>query len=335
MGLERLRHLYLRRVVAPLLGVVGHRATQRLAVALARRVHDLNTPARRIAEQRFRSSDLFVHANDVRTHEVVRGMYEHIGRFWSESLFLRRRLHPSSWQQHVEIGNRPELEALAAEDRGCIFATACFGNPAVAAIALGHLYRPIHVLVDYLHQPALRDWQKELYSLPNVRPIVRQDASNALPRVLRGGGAVMMLVEHERRRGRAVETRFLGAKLRCYPTAERLAKWHNVPIIPMTCRRGDRPFTFVVETHGRLNVDPHTATEGAVTSQMMASLERAILRCPEQYMWSVGAATAATAPRPEARNASGALANLAVPAASSIPKKAPRADSPGPIIGAC
>lgn len=319
VNLERLRHLYLRRVVAPLLGVVGHRATQRLAVALGRRVHDLNTPSRRIAEQRLRSCELIGHADDTRTSEIVRRMYEHIGRFWAESLFLRRRLHTASWQQHVEIENMPELEGLASSPRGCIFATACFGNPPVAAIALGQLFRPIHVLVDYLHQPVLRDWQQELYSLPNVRPIMRQEASNTLPRVLRSGGAVMMIVEHERRRGRALEARFLAAKLRCYPTAERLAKWFDVPIIPLTCRRCDRPFSFKLETHGRLTVDQNAATEGTVTRQLMAALEHAILQCPEQYMWTVGVTQPTPATRPQARHASGVLTNLTASAATPLP----------------
>lgn len=289
MNPETLRHLYLRRIIAPALSVLGRGPVERLAVALGRRVYELGTPGRRIAEARLRLSSPAT-ATPRAVSAVARSMYEHLGRFWTEAIFLRRTLRASSWRNFVDVPREPALRALAQSGRGCLLATAYFGNPAAAAVALGEIFRPVYVIADYLAQPMLAAWQRELYSLPRVRPVTRTDAPRLIPRVLSSGGAVLMIAEQERRRGRGVEVDFLGARRRCYPTLDRLARWHRASVAAVVCRRNQGNMSFTLELLDAVepeNAPVDAGDDGGITRRIMAALERAIRQNPDQYLWSI------------------------------------------------
>lgn len=289
LNLETVRHAYLRRVVTPVLGAAGPALTERLARRLGRGVHSMNTPGRRNAEHRIRAA-LGPDATEEEVAAIVEGMYDHIARFWSEAVFLRRRLGEASWRKYVNIEDESNLQELADTRRGCILTTAYFGNPAACAIALGHIFRPVYVLVDYLAQPALRSWQKDFYDWPNLRPIDARKAAEHLPRVLADGGAVLMICEHTRSRGRVTEAQFLGNTLRCYPTLDRLSQWYDVPVAVVTCIRGNSPFSFALAVHEIFEPATAASDDGRVTRHTLAAMERAILRHPAQYLWSVSGA---------------------------------------------
>lgn len=279
-----MRHVYLCRVVAPLCGALGFDATHALARKLAARVRDLNLPGRARAAKRISSAIHGLTAGEVES--LVAQMYDHQGRFWAEALFARRLFRDRSWRRFVELRSEDALRFHAA--RGCILATAYFGNPAVAALVLGQILRPVYVIVDMFRQPTLRTWQRELYSHRWVRPIERRDAASVVPSVLRGGGAVLMIAEQERRHGRAVDVEFLGRRMHCYPTLGRLSRWFDVPIAVITCRRTKAPFRFELKLHDTTRFESGDVDESDVVTRVMAALEDAILGSdPSQYLWSV------------------------------------------------
>ena len=151
---------------------------------------------------------------------------------------------------------------------------------------MGRIFRPVHVLVDWLAQPALASWQRSLYAQPQVRPIDVREAGRILPQVLSGGGAVFMVCEHERQRPRGIPTRFLGRDLNFAPTLGRLSRWFDVPVGVLTCRRNPRPFSFDLALHEVVEHDPASTDDGQVVRQVMAALDDAVMQHPEQYLWS-------------------------------------------------
>ncbi len=286
MNLESLRYLYLRRVVGTMFSMLGVGLGESLARRMARRVYDLNTAGRRLAEGRIRAA----FGEDSCREDIARitaEMYAHIGRFWIEALHAQRRLGRSSWQQYVDVKEESAFRSLSDGKRGCVLATGYFGNPAVGALALGRIFRPLHVIVDTFVHPYLRAWQRDIFASRWLRPIDRRDAASAVPRVLGDGGALMMICEHERPHGRGVRTEFLGRSLNCYPTLGRLAKWYDVPIGVFTCRRGGQPFSFSLELDACVEHDPSDLTEEGVVRRVMSHLEAAVMRHPEQYLWSL------------------------------------------------
>ncbi|MBN2562839.1 MAG: hypothetical protein JXQ75_18100 [Phycisphaerae bacterium] len=308
MDLEAIRYVYLRRMVATILGALGLDVTRAIAGRLARGVFDLHTPGRHRAETRLREAMGPV-TDDAAITTIVAAMYRHIGRFWTETLFAKRLLRDASWRRFVRVEDEAALRAMADAPRGCVLATAYYGNPVVGACAMGQIFRPVHVIVDKLAQPQLRAWQDELYSRRWVRPIDWRAAANVVPAVLRRGGAVMMICEHERRGGKAVPARFLGRTLDCYPTLGRLSQWFDVPVAVVTCRReGEDAFSFVLDLHTVIErqaacssdsgLDSSRAPAGpsndGVVRQVMATLEQAIMAHPEQYLWSTPTIATAT-----------------------------------------
>jgi len=248
MNVEMLRYAYLRRVVGTGLQAVGLDASLRLATGLARRVFNLDTLGRRRAQDRVAAA-LGRTTNDEAVVATVASMYEHVGRFWIEALFARRLLKPTSWRKRIRVHDAEALLAARQKGRGCLLATAYCGNPAAGILALGRLLRPVHVLVDFLAQPYLRAWQDELYADRDVRPIDRAAAARELPNVLQDGGTVVLIAEHERRRGKGVPVDFLGRRMRCYPTVARLARLFEVPVGAFTCRRDRRAMSFQLSFH--------------------------------------------------------------------------------------
>lgn len=283
MPAEAMRHIYLRRIVAPVLRALGPTRSERVVRRLSAGVADLQTPSRAVAEARIREA-VGRAADPAKVRHISRGMYDNIARFWIEALFVRRKLGGAGWRRHVSVNGEDRLESFARSGRGCLLATAYFGNPAAAAVALGQIFRPVHVVADFFGQPQLRAWQGELYSLPTIRIIERRAAGEAIPGILKSGGAVFLICEQERARGSAIEVPFLGRTVRCYPTLDRLAKWFNVPTVAVACHRNDTPLSFTLDV---AEIVDGECEDGEVTRRTMAALESAILRRPEQYLWSI------------------------------------------------
>lgn len=283
-----MRMLYVRHVVTTATGALGPAISMAFARWLARGVFDLNSPVRQRAE---RNVDLAMgpELSRERREEIVRSMYEHLAAFWVEALLARRKLRPSSWRHRVTVENESRLRAAAEDPRGVLFTTAYFGSPALLAYALGQICRPIHVVIDEVEHPILRSWQSELYRQPNIEPIPVRLALRRLPTVLAGGGKVLILGEHGRRRGRAIEVPYLGRVCRCFPTVAVLARWCDVPVWWAVGRRMDWDQRFMVQAGAVADprtVPDTTEAEATITERYMAALERVVLRWPEQYFWS-------------------------------------------------
>lgn len=283
MNLESMRHAYLRWVIAPMLRALGMRATTHLATAIARGVHRLNTPGGRLARQR-----IIAAAGDrsVAPDEMIDQMYEHIARFWVEVLFSRRLMRPDRWEEMFRVEGRDQLERLATSRRGCLLATGYYGSLTMGAFALGQIFQPVHVIADTAVQPGLAAWQRELSCIEGVKFVDRAHAARVIPAVLLRGGAVLMVSESSRLRGRGVAARFLGAEIQAYPTLERLAHWYDVPVAVVTCRRAPQPKRFTLAWHST-HEWRDGMNEGDLTRDMLASLECAAWTDPSQYLWSV------------------------------------------------
>lgn len=283
MNLETVRHAYLRRVIAPMLRAMGVRATTRLATAIARGVHRLNTPGGQLARRRIIAA---ASARSIAPDEMVEQMYEHIARFWVEVLFTRRLMRPDRWEAMFDVAGRDQLERLATSRRGCLLATGYYGSLTMGVFALGQIFRPIHVVADTALQPGLAAWQRDLSRIDGVKIVDRAGASREIPAILQRGGAMLMVCEPSRRRGRGVPARFLGAEIQAYPTLERLARWYDVPVAVVTCRREPQPMRFALAWHST-HEWREGLREGDLTRAILSSLDRAVWTDPAQYLWSV------------------------------------------------
>ncbi len=291
----------------PALRCCGPRFASKLAARLARGVYLANPSARARAEARIcalwlrrlggeNTGETPVPHALHQTAQLAGKSFEHFGRFWAESLFLTRRLTETRWRKYVRIENEPQLARMSEDRRGCIIAMGWHGNIAAAACALGHLFRPLHVVVDTRHVMVSKLWHREVRRASSVRIVDARDASRVLPGVLESGGAVLLIAEHEHPRGRGVPVTYLGRTFNAQPTIGVLSCRFDAMVAVVTCRRGDGAFEFHLALHDV--IDPRNAfTDGgapgesgdprAIVRRTLASLQAAIMESPEQYAWSL------------------------------------------------
>ncbi|MBK8269834.1 MAG: hypothetical protein IPK83_16695 [Planctomycetes bacterium] len=298
--LEGLRRLYFAWCVVPLLRLVGPRVATAVARRLAAGVFGLNPPGRARGMQRIQNSirerRLPSSKNDATS--LLRESYCQYGRFWAESIYLAGRLTKTRWRRFVTCKSEDALQELACDRRGCLIAVAYHGNIAAAACALGHLFKPLYIVMDASMLPSRRVWQPIISKMTNLHIIERGAAGMEIPQVLENGGAVMMVVEHERVRGRGAPVQFMGRQFEAYPTIGRLSHWFDVPVAVMTCPRGKSAFWFELLLHEV--IDPRAVSKimgvsesergdigFEITRQTLAALEKGVLKSPEQYLWSV------------------------------------------------
>lgn len=286
-----LRLLYLRRIVGTALAAAGIERATATATWIARNLFDLNPPARKRIEAGLLAA--YGHTLSATGQErLARAVFDNIARFWVEVLFARRLLTPGAWARSVRVAEPQTWRQLADDPRPAILTSAYFGNFAVGAYALGRIFRPVHVVIDRLELPVLREWQDDLYGRPDVRPIAREAAVRELPRILDAGGKVMILGDHARPTGHAIELPFLGGTRRCYPTVGVLAARHNARVVVFsTPRIPGPPFRFELRCHDVIapnELDGQGDPVRAITERYMAALEAMIRETPQQYGWPEG-----------------------------------------------
>lgn len=282
MNLSGVRYWYLRRVVGTMLGAIGFGPSTRVARWLGRGLWDLRVPARDRAERRIEAVRCGGVPHFAEPSVLSRSCFEHIGRFWIETLFSQRKL-TGSWRRVIQIEKQSELALASADSGPAIFVTGWLGHPGVAAFALGQLCRPIHVPIDWALHPALRVWQADLYRRRNVRLVSRERALPGVSHVLEAGGKVMFVGEHVRADGRGDEVTFLGRSLRCHQTVRLLSRRFEAPVHVVACPRRGEKFGFRLRYGGVVRPD-----EENITQAWMSRYEALILEDPEQYLWTLG-----------------------------------------------
>jgi len=280
--------IYVRRVIVTLVNTIGPERAMGAARWLAQGAFDLETPARKRAELNL--SRAYGNALSSRERsELIRRVFENIAAFWVEVFLSRRKLRCSSWRRFVEFDDEPFLRSIAQSPRGAILVTAYFGNFAVGAYALGQIFRPLYVVIDELRHPVLKSWQDELCRQPNIRLLPRHRTRGRLADLLRAGQKVLLIGEHVRLRGRAVEVNYLGRPCRCYPTVGVLARWCDVPVVAVAARREAGVFRFCVSSvmvADPRGLDPQPNPVDTITARYIHGLEAIIRRWPEQYLWT-------------------------------------------------
>lgn len=237
--------------------------------------------------------------------EIVESSFEHAARFWGESLFLRRRLAHQDWRKYVLIEsggdatNAVDFPAtysqLRSQGRGLILTTAYLGNPAIAAVTWGRMLGRIHVVADFESQPMMKAWSRDLEGLPCVTIIERGEAARLVPKVLDGGGTIFTIGEHARLGRKGVDVKWLGREIKAYRTIGLLSARYDAVVLPVACTRKRGPFSFVMQMGQPIDPAANHRDPDAIVRATIASLESAVMRIPEQYLWASWSSVASRA----------------------------------------
>lgn len=214
-------------------------------------------------------------------------VFEHFGQVLLENLqalFLSRR----QFAQRIVIEGEDILTAALAQPRGCLLFSGHLGNWEFGLLAgAAILDRTALTVAKPVKLKALHRLLTRLRSRFGNRVVFKKGALQVMTKALREGETLIMLIDQGVRRTEAVTIRFFGKRTLASPAAAYLAYRCRVPVVPIFCLR-------TPDGGYRLKVLPPIAAvrKAALrddiqvfTQQLMATVEAAVRRHPEQWFW--------------------------------------------------
>ncbi len=219
--------------------------------------------------------------------EVALGVFEHFGQVLLENLqalFLSRR----QFARRIAIEGEDILTAALAQPGGCLLFSGHLGNWEFGLLAgAAILDRTALTVAKPVKLKVLHRLLTRLRSRFGNRVVFKKGALQVMTKALRKGETLIMLIDQGVRRTEAVAIRFLGKRTLASPAAAYLAYRCRVPVVPIFCLRAPGGGY-------RLKVLPPIAAvrRGALrddiqafTQELMATVEAAVRRHPEQWFW--------------------------------------------------
>ncbi len=148
-----------------------------------------------------------------------------------------------------------------------------WGMPVAAEVRRGG-FKPVEQMLD-----RIRDER-------GVSSLARGSTAVRARRLLEDGGVIWSIIDQDARPGVLVD--FFGKPATTYPTAVRLARAFDVPILPLFVRQNEAG-KYVLDTESVIRL-PHGKPTGdelvAELRHLNGLLEQHILRTPEQWLWT-------------------------------------------------
>jgi len=187
---------------------------------------------------------------------------------------------------HYDVEVCDGLEELLASGRGCLLITAHVGNwevmgPAVVAMGFGPCYAIGRVPRN---DPLARHFQRTREEVGGIL-IPRSGAMKSVPKVIRAGGSVGMVLDH-RARGKPIYVPFFGQPAACDRSAAVLLRRVSAPLVVVACYNTEQRdryrlvFSNILHPEDLAHLD---STE--IIARVNQELEKLILAAPEQYFW--------------------------------------------------
>lgn len=302
-GIAQLRWLWLTRGSATLLRILGFELASRLAVHLARGVHDLDPPLRRQIAERIDSAGLTFEGkcgvglaqSPVRFAErkpldcpPTRDVFEHAARFWIESLFIPRHLRPPGLLQHIHWHDQTSWHALERSPGPLVLLAPQLGNPLIGALAIAHRLGPVQVAVDAASFLLIRTaWPGRVTADRRLRgmgiQLLLPSDVGQMRDALEKGGRVCWIGARARPGG-GLAVPFLGATVTLSPRPFRLARATGASVFAWNCTRDANP-AGRFDIHAAPPIQPSRSLQSDA-ERIAGSFEEMIRRAPSQYLWT-------------------------------------------------
>jgi Kdo2-lipid IVA lauroyltransferase/acyltransferase len=206
-----------------------------LGRGLGRIASDLDRRHTRLAAAQLRLA--FPHWDEARVLCTAQDVYAHFGAVLLDVLWLARRSREEILAL-VDVEGGEHVEQAMAAGRGVVYATCHIGNFELHAIAHGYRYERVGVVARPLDNPALDARIVAFRSSGGNRVIYKQRALQQLLEILRGRGAVAILVDQNVQEKDGVFVRFFDQAAATTTVAAALALKTGAALIAGSSRLG-------------------------------------------------------------------------------------------------
>jgi Kdo2-lipid IVA lauroyltransferase/acyltransferase len=218
-----------------------------------------------------------------RLEAMASDVWGSIGRTLVEHGLLDRIGDPA--EGRVRLVDMGGLEAVRGSGRPGVFVSAHLGNWNLLPLLAARTSVPLAVVYRQQTNPRIERLLQGWRSTPGCRFLEVKEASRALPRELRQGRSVGLLIDQRYDRGELIP--FFGAPAYTTVVPARLACRLGLPLVPVQVERR-RGASFVVTVHRPVPRDPGLDDEEAAARAMTARVNelfaRWIVARPDQWV---------------------------------------------------
>ena len=223
--------------------------------------------------------------SDERAHDIVRGMWENLGRVIAEYPHLEYlSKHHTTFENEKRL-----LSLLDKKDQPLIFIGGHLSNWEINSIALLTHH---NISVDATYRPPNNPWVAKL--LDHSRTLGNRlkaypkskESGRKIMQALKDGRALGILIDQKYNEG--VEVPFFNMPAMTNPIAVLLAQRYRCPLVPVKNIRGEDGCSFRIITYPPLELfhsDGNPRPIEDVLKESHALLEGWIKEHPEQWLW--------------------------------------------------
>ena len=192
-------------------------------------------------------------------------------------------LHPKRDLSHrIRIEGAEHFHAALAEGRGLVLLGAHFAVMDIIAGALADL-GPVHVMYRK-NRNSVWEWLQVRGRGHYFDGVLERKALRPTLRALKAGHAVWYAADQDYGRKHSVFAPFFGTLAATITATAQLARHNGSPVLPMSQHRNYADRTWTIRFEPPLAEFPSgDAQQDAATVNQ--AVERAVRRCPEQYLW--------------------------------------------------
>jgi KDO2-lipid IV(A) lauroyltransferase len=214
-------------------------------------------------------------------------MWRHLFLMVCEVAHAPRKIHETTWRDHVTLHGKRELVDRMLSRRANVLVSGHFGNFEMAGFVSGLLGVPTYAIARPLDNPYLHAYLMRFRSSTGQFLLPKDGSAPQIQAVLEAGGALALLADqHAGAKGCWVW--FFGRPASCHKALALFSLANDAPMLVCYARRAGAPLKF--EMGLAATFDPRDAAPAmqgvAPVSQWYSDvLEREIRRAPEQYWW--------------------------------------------------
>ena len=256
-----------------------------VSAAVLRLTYYVTPHWRRVADRNLKM--VLPELDDERRCEIVRGVYDHLGRVLL-SLARMPRLHAGNVREWIGYDGFEHFEQALQVGKGVLFMTAHLGNWELSATAHALFGHPMHVMVRTLDNPFLDRLVDRYRTRCGNHTIRKQEFGRSLLQALRDNEAVGILVDQNVSGDDRLFVDFFGIPASATDGLAKIAMRTGAPVIPGFALWNPAEQRYVLKFYPVLEMVSTGDQEQDIltnTQRCQSMIEQVIREHPEQWLW--------------------------------------------------